>query len=97
MWRRRWDSNPRYRCRYGGFQDRCLKPLGHSSLEGRGQKAEGRKNISATSSRQEIHVKGDLQPQAAVLPQLLECEIQRHGHFLHQAVGDAAAGGGGDR
>jgi hypothetical protein len=30
-WRRRWDSNPRYRFRYGGFQDRCLKPLDHSS------------------------------------------------------------------
>ena len=32
MWRRRWDSNPRYRFRYGGFQDRCLKPLDHSSV-----------------------------------------------------------------
>jgi hypothetical protein len=31
IWRRRWDSNPRYRYRYGGFQDRCLKPLDHSS------------------------------------------------------------------
>ena len=26
-----WDSNPRYPCRYGGFQDRCLQPLGHLS------------------------------------------------------------------
>ena len=26
-----WDSNPRYACAYGGFQDRCLKPLGHPS------------------------------------------------------------------
>ena len=31
-WRRRWDSNPRYGCPYGGFQDRCLKPLDHSSV-----------------------------------------------------------------
>ena len=30
-WRRRRDSNPRYRFRYSGFQDRRLKPLGHSS------------------------------------------------------------------
>ena len=30
-WRRRWDSNPRYGLPYAGFQDRCLKPLGHSS------------------------------------------------------------------
>jgi hypothetical protein len=29
--RMRWDSNPRYAYTYGGFQDRCLKPLGHSS------------------------------------------------------------------
>lgn len=26
-----WDSNPRYRCRYAGFQDQSLKPLGHLS------------------------------------------------------------------
>src|SRR6516164_2333538 len=26
-----WDSNPRWRCRHAGFQDRCLKPLGHPS------------------------------------------------------------------
>src|ERR1700749_2659117 len=29
-----WDSNPRYACTYGGFQDRCLKPLGHPSHSG---------------------------------------------------------------
>ena len=26
IWRREWDSNPRYPQRYAGFQDRCLKP-----------------------------------------------------------------------
>ena len=31
-WRKRWDSNPRWSCPHGGFQDRCLKPLGHPSL-----------------------------------------------------------------
>lgn len=31
-WRKGWDSNPRYPCRHAGFQDRCLKPLGHPSL-----------------------------------------------------------------
>ena len=30
-WRRGWDSNPRWSCPHGGFQDRCLKPLGHPS------------------------------------------------------------------
>src|SRR5438045_6247950 len=34
-WRRGWDSNPRWACTHGGFQDRCLKPLGHLSLIGR--------------------------------------------------------------
>src|SRR5262249_50682209 len=29
--RRRRDSNPWYSCPYGGFQNRCLRPLGHSS------------------------------------------------------------------
>ena len=31
-WRRGWDSNPRYGYPHGGFQDRCLKPLGHPSV-----------------------------------------------------------------
>ena len=30
-WRREWDSNPRWYCYHAGFQDRCLKPLGHLS------------------------------------------------------------------
>src|SRR6266403_5752632 len=33
-WRKGWDSNPRYPCRHAGFQDRCLKPLGHPSVFG---------------------------------------------------------------
>lgn len=32
IWQRGWDSNPRYPRRYGGFQDRCLQPLGHLSM-----------------------------------------------------------------
>ena len=31
IWRREWDSNPRWTCAHAGFQDRCLKPLGHPS------------------------------------------------------------------
>ena len=31
-WRKGWDSNPRYPCGHAGFQDRCLKPLGHPSI-----------------------------------------------------------------
>ena len=30
-WRRRRDSNPWNPCEFGGFQNRCLRPLGHSS------------------------------------------------------------------
>lgn len=35
-WRKGWDSNPRWACTHGGFQDRCLKPLGHPSAGGCG-------------------------------------------------------------
>ena len=31
FWRMGWDSNPRYAYTHGGFQDRCLQPLGHPS------------------------------------------------------------------
>ena len=34
FWRKGWDSNPRYPCGHAGFQDRCLKPLGHPSKPG---------------------------------------------------------------
>ena len=34
-WRRGWDSNPRGAYTPGGFQDRCLQPLGHLSEGGR--------------------------------------------------------------
>ena len=34
-WRKGWDSNPRWSCPHGGFQDRCLKPLGHPSASAR--------------------------------------------------------------
>src|SRR3954465_10260949 len=30
-----WDSNPRGICIPSGFQDRCLKPLGHPSIAGK--------------------------------------------------------------
>jgi hypothetical protein len=33
-WRKRWDSNPRKGFPFAGFQDRCLQPLGHASIEG---------------------------------------------------------------
>ncbi len=39
-WRRRWDSNPRYALTHAGFQDRCNRPLCHSS--GRGHPYAGR-------------------------------------------------------
>jgi hypothetical protein len=60
MWRRRWDSNPRYGYPYGGFQDRCLKPLDHSSVM-RANRTSGQK----------IHVERDLEAQPAVLAQLV--------------------------
>ena len=31
-WRMGWDSNPRWTRAHAGFQDRCLKPLGHPSI-----------------------------------------------------------------
>src|SRR3972149_3456799 len=31
LWRRGWDSNPRYTCAYSGFRDRPVQPLWHLS------------------------------------------------------------------
>ncbi len=38
-WRRGWDSNPRRAFTLAGFQDRCLKPLGHPSSDGGNSRA----------------------------------------------------------
>ena len=45
--------------------------------------------------RQQVHIQRDLQPQSAVLAELVQRQVQRDRHFLHQAVGRAAFGGGG--
>src|SRR3546814_9821586 len=31
LWRRGWDSNPRYPCEHNGFRDRPVRPLRHLS------------------------------------------------------------------
>lgn len=31
LWRRGWDSNPRYGCPYAAFRVRCFRPLSHLS------------------------------------------------------------------
>src|ERR1700680_793026 len=49
-WRKGWDSNPRYPCRHAGFQDRCLKPLGHPSvfrIQGLSRDVPGTKEATA--------------------------------------------------
>src|SRR6476620_9276766 len=53
-WRKGWDSNPRYPCRHAGFQDRCLKPLGHPSvfrIQGLSRDVPGTKEATATALR----------------------------------------------
>lgn len=51
VWRKGWDSNPRYPCGHAGFQDRCLKPLGHPSNCSRIKQLEGK--ASRTGCEQE--------------------------------------------
>ncbi len=48
-WRMGWDSNPRWALTHGGFQDRCLKPLGHPSSPptGRARRAKAHPNPSS--------------------------------------------------
>jgi hypothetical protein len=48
-WRKGWDSNPRYSFPHAGFQDRCLKPLGHPSEDD--QTLLARRSCTATCVR----------------------------------------------
>jgi lipid A 3-O-deacylase len=60
-WRMGWDSNPRYAYTHAGFQDRCLKPLGHPSERGRNYPATPRISsvdetpANLSSKRQQDH------------------------------------------
>ena len=65
VWRKGWDSNPRWSCPHGGFQDRCLKPLGHPSRRirydlrrgsDRRQQAGSHERLRATLRRSEYAV-----------------------------------------
>ncbi len=61
-WRTGWDSNPRNAFTFGGFQDRCLKPLGHPSVALPSSKPEPsrmpeRKRLRQTQGRRSV---GDL-------------------------------------
>ena len=52
VWRKGWDSNPRCPCRHAGFQDRCLKPLGHPSVAGPHILAGPRRQCEAVVAKQ---------------------------------------------
>ena len=47
-----WDSNPRYRCRYAGFRDRFLQPLGHLS--------QGRREGYSVRKAESTHSRGSV-------------------------------------
>ena len=44
LWRRGWDSNPRYGCPHNGFRDRPNRPLWHLSDPGAGAGHAGRRS-----------------------------------------------------
>src|SRR5689334_20691537 len=43
-----WDSNPRGICIPAGFQDRCLKPLGHPSIA---DESDTKNSLAANNGR----------------------------------------------
>ena len=54
LWRRGWDSNPRYPQRHNGFRDRPVRPLRHPSDPrnlGRKGRSAKRRDISVTPPR----------------------------------------------
>ena len=51
-----WDSNPRKGLTFGGFQDRCIKPLCHPSGDLQALSRAGRDTIASASLVQEISV-----------------------------------------
>ncbi len=60
-WRKGWDSNPRWSFPHGGFQDRCLKPLGHPSS------GQMRYNTFGLSARADLqHAQIERTPEAKI-------------------------------
>ena len=58
-WRRGWDSNPRYRCRYSGFRDRPDRPLWHPSGPGRCVHDQGPARNGAAAGKQDAPKRSD--------------------------------------
>jgi hypothetical protein len=79
-WRKGWDSNPRYPCRYAGFQDRCLKPLGHPSFFGCQRLSRGVRPGKA--SNRVRWRSGSIERSG---PALAECKRQQTGAQQHEA------------
>ena len=74
VWRTGWDSNPREAYTPGGFQDRCLKPLGHTSVatlpSEAGEQAKGKNdNIEANGRPFATSYRIGVSPIALAVPQ----------------------------
>src|SRR5690606_22061500 len=64
IWRTGWDSNPRWACTHGGFQDRCPKPLGPLSRRRR-LTANAPRGTPGHPRRPAIGFRGNAAPVAA--------------------------------
>src|SRR4051812_942548 len=93
-WRKGWDSNPRYPCRHAGFQDRCLKPLGHPSVFGRQRLSRGARPGKA-SNRMMLPLAANHRGGNPAL--LAECESQQARAQQHQACRDQCEKSVGDQ
>ena len=58
-WRTGWDSNPRGPCGPAGFQDRCLKPLGHPSTFSRRALNRARGLVKGRIATRPAHHRGN--------------------------------------
>jgi hypothetical protein len=71
LWRKGWDSNPRWACTHAGFQDRCLKPLGHPSGLDDGHLADGeagRKGPSLSACMTDARATSEFEPPRTAAP-----------------------------
>lgn len=67
-WRKGWDSNPRWAFTHGGFQDRCLKPLGHPSRLRQSMPSGARFGKVPPEKRMRRREAGALRLYAALMP-----------------------------
>src|SRR5688572_2909654 len=87
VWRRGWDSNPRYACAYSGFRDRRVQPLCHLSAGTRDSTNACPARLAGLEHSRATHVWAQRFRDRDTAIRVLEVFQDRHQRAAHREAG----------